>query len=157
MTTHEKIILYLKKNHVDYEYLEHEATTTCEEAAKVRGIDQSLGGKSLLFKDKKGFKLFSLSSALTADSKKIRNILSSQKLRFATEDELMELAGVPKGALPPFGNPILPFPHYIDESLFQFERIAFNPGILTASIILKTSDYLPLVRSSIRTQFSVSI
>lgn len=156
MTTREKILTFLKENNVPYEYLEHEATTTCEEASRARGLDQSLGGKSLLFKDKKGFKIFSLSSSLNADSKKIRHILGSQKLRFASEAELIELAGVTKGALPPFGHPVLPFPHYVDESLFLNQRIAFNPGILTASIILKTSDYLPLVKNSIRAQFSVT-
>ena len=152
-----KIIAHLAEHSLPYEYLEHAPTPTCELSAQARGLDQRFGGKTLLLKDKHGFKLFTLSAAREADSKKIRHILASQKLRFASEDELLQLVGVSKGALPPFGRPILDFPHYLDESIYQNELIAFNPGVLEASIIMKRADYLLLTPHSIRCEFSQKV
>ncbi len=153
-TLTEKILTSLHQEGIKFEYLEHAPTPTCELSSRERGIEQRFGGKTLLLKDKHSYKLFTLSSAKEADSRKIRQVLNSQKLRFASEEELRELAAVSKGALPPFGRPILDFDHYIDESIYQNEIIAFNPGVLTASIILKVEDYLKLVPESVRSEFS---
>ncbi len=57
-------------------------------------------------------------------------------------DELKELTGLVPGSVPPFGRPILPFDLYLDEALRTNDRIAFNAGSLTDSIILGMSDYL---------------
>ena len=43
--------------------------------------------------------------------------------------------------MPPFGRPILPFDLYVDPSIFANERIAFNAGSLTDSIVMSTADY----------------
>lgn len=149
-----KIMEYLKDHQVNFKYLEHAPTPACEDSARERDLPQRFGGKTLLFKDKYYFKLFTLSSIKEADSKKIRQLTKSQKLRFATNEELWELTGAKKGALPPFGRPLLDFEHFIDDSIFENEIIAFNPGILTASVIMKVEDYLELVPHSERAHFA---
>ena len=142
----EKLRDLLEDNNIAFEERDHSEGRTCEEAAGARGEDLKISGKTLLFKDKKGiFHLFVLSGAKKADNNKIRKILNSQKLRFATSVELNDLAGVEKGALPPFGKDLLPFDLYLDESILKNEKIAFNAGILTKSFILKVKDYLELV------------
>lgn len=140
-----KIIHLLNENKIKFKELDHRSTVTSEESAKARGEDIKIGGKTLLMKDKEDFRLFVLSAALQADSNKMRKILKSQKLRFATEEELKELAGVTKGALPPFGKPILPYDLYVDESILNNEKIAFNAGLLTKSIIMSVKDWKQLV------------
>jgi prolyl-tRNA editing enzyme YbaK/EbsC (Cys-tRNA(Pro) deacylase) len=55
------------------------------------------------------------------------------------------------GSVPPFGEPILPFPLYADTSIASNEKIAFNAGSLTDSVIMQVSDYLRLAKP---TQFS---
>jgi Ala-tRNA(Pro) deacylase len=55
---------------------------------------------------------------------------------------LKELTGLVPGSVPPFGRPILPFDLYLDEALRTNDRIAFNAGSLTDSIILAMPDYL---------------
>ena len=72
-------------------------------------------------------------------------ILKTSKLRFATGEELYNLAGVTKGALPPFGREILPIDLYLDRSILLNEKIAFNAGLLTKSIIILVEDYLEMV------------
>ena len=68
--------------------------------------------------------------------------LGVKSLRFATADELLELTGLVPGSVPPFGEPVLPFSLYIDESIEANDRIAFNAGSLTDSLVLSTIDYL---------------
>ena len=142
----EKLRELLQSNNIQFEEREHIAGATCVSAADARGEDLRIGGKTLLFKDKtNSFKIFVLSAAKKADNNKIRKILKSGKLRFATKEELKDLAGVEKGALPPFGRNILPFDLYLDKSILDNEKIAFNAGVLTTSFILKVEDYLKLV------------
>ena len=116
----------LAVNNIDFQKINHEPAITCEQSAKTRGCDQKIGGKSILFKDKQDYRLFVMSAALQVDSKKVRKILKSGWLRFATEEELWEMAGIEKGALPPFGRGIIPVDLYLDESVLDNEEIAFN-------------------------------
>ena len=149
----EKIICYLHERAVDFEVRAHSPATTCEESALKRKLPLQAGLKSVLFKSKDSFVLFSLRSHLKVNSNKVRKILSCQRLRFATDQELKQLAQVPKGGLPPFGPPLLPFKHYLDSSIDEYAEVAFNPGVLDQSIILKTKTYLSLV-APVRTDFS---
>jgi prolyl-tRNA editing enzyme YbaK/EbsC (Cys-tRNA(Pro) deacylase) len=82
-----------------------------------------------------------ISAARRIDSGAIRRHLGARKMRFATADELKERTGLLSGDVPPFGEPILPFPLYADESVFANDRIAFNAGSLTDSIIMQVADW----------------
>jgi Ala-tRNA(Pro) deacylase len=146
MTLTEKIKTLLLEHSISFKEVDHEPSPDCITSAQNRNEDLKIGGKSLLLKSRDEFKIFVLSAAKEADSKKIRAILRSQKLRFATKEELLEFAGVEKGALPPFGRPVQPFDLYLDRSILQNEKIAFNAGILTKSFIISVEDYLKLVK-----------
>jgi len=141
----EQIRDFLEENSVTYREVDHEAASTCQLSSEFRGESIEIGGKTLLFKDNKGFKLFVISAALQVCSNKVRKILGSQKLRFASADELLEKCDVVKGALPPFGRPLQDFDLYIDESIYKNDSIAFNAGVLTKSFILNIEDYKKLV------------
>lgn len=133
----------LDKNQVKYKQLEHERTLTSEESAKVRGEDLSIGGKAILMKVDDTFRLFVLSASKKLNSKKVKEHFKAKKIRFANQDELLNLTGLVPGSVPPFGKEILPFELYLDELTGkQNERIAFNAGLLTKSIIMNMSDYL---------------
>ena len=83
---------------------------------------------------------------MQAQNNLIRHILGSNKLRFANKEELWTNAKVEKGALPPFaGGAILPFDFYMDKKILENNILAFNPGILDKSLVLKMKDYLSLV------------
>jgi len=111
--------------------------------------DPKLSGKSLLLKDKSCFHIFTLRGDRKSDNKKIRKILNSHKLRFATDEELLEVAGVISGCLPPFGRPLIDIDHYIDEELLQNEFISFNAAIADKKVRLKMEDYLKMANPSI--------
>ena len=88
------------------------------------------------------FSVFVLSAAFRLDSQAVKKRLGIKSLRFATADELLDLTGLVPGSVPPFGEPILPFSLYVDESIEANDRIAFNAGSLTESLVLCTADYL---------------
>lgn len=139
----EAICVLLDKNQVQHKRLEHEPTLTSEESAKVRGEALSIGGKAILMKVDDTFRLFVLSAAKKLSSKKVKEHFKAKKIRFANKDELFELTGLVPGSVPPFGKEILPFELYVDEATSrENERIAFNAGLLTKSIIMSMSDYL---------------
>ncbi len=139
----------LDERGIEYREVHHEQTFTSEQSAAARGESIRVGGKALLLKVGDEFKLFVLSAALKLDSKAIRKHLGVRASRFANKEELAELTGLVPGCVPPFGEPILPFKLYVDESITRNERIAFNAGSLTDSIIMSTEDYVALAQPEI--------
>jgi prolyl-tRNA editing enzyme YbaK/EbsC (Cys-tRNA(Pro) deacylase) len=51
--------------------------------------------------------------------------------------------------VPPFGRPILPFTLYVDTSITENDRIAFNAGSLTDSMFLPVEDYLRVAQPEV--------
>ena len=137
----EKIRRFLAEHEVPFRELHHEPTLTSEDSARVRGEDIRIGAKALLLKVGDDFRLFVLSAALRVDSLAIRAHFGVRKTRFATAAELAELIGLVPGSVPPFGEPVLPFELYVDPSVFENSRMAFNAGSLMDSIFLATEDY----------------
>lgn len=134
---------------VSFREVQHAPTFTSEESAKARGEELRTGGKALLLKTDDVFRLFVLPADRRLDSAAVKRHLGVKKTRFATADELKELTGLVPGSVPPFGPPILPFELDVDETIRGNERIAFNAGSLTDSIILATADYLAVARPTL--------
>jgi Ala-tRNA(Pro) deacylase len=126
---------------VEFREVEHEPTYTSEESARARGEDIRIGGKALLLKVGDAFALFVMSAARRVDSGKIRKRLGARRSRFASHEELHDKTGLVPGSVPPFGEPVLPFVLYADISVLQNEKIAFNAGSLTHSVIMRTEDW----------------
>ncbi len=141
MTPTDAIREFLDRLEISYRYLEHVATRTSEESATVRGEPLEIGAKAMVLKVDDDYRLFVLSAARKLDSRAIKQRLGARSLRFATADELMASTGLVPGSVPPFGQPILPFALALDTNVQQLDRVAFNAGSLTASIIMRTSDY----------------
>lgn len=136
----------LRSAGVSFREVQHEPTRTSEESARARGEELRVGGKALLIKTDDVFRLFVLPADCRADSNAIRTELGVRRTRFATPEELLERTGLVPGSVPPFGEPILPFGLHVDAGTCGNERIAFNAGTLTDSMILTTSDYLRVAR-----------
>jgi Ala-tRNA(Pro) deacylase len=144
-----KIRQLLADHDVSFREVDHCPAPTCQASALARGESIEIGGKTILFKDKNNFSLFVISAAKQVDSNAVRKILKSQRLRFATAQELRQHCDVEKGALPPFGHGIYPYDLYLDPSILANDKIAFNAGTLTKSFIIDTADYLTLIKPTI--------
>lgn len=149
MTILAAICRLLDEAGIEYRRVHHEPTRTSEESAQARGEDIRIGGKALLIKTAEIFRLFVLSAASRLDSAAIRERFGVKKIRFATAEELQSLTGLVPGSVPPFGEPILPFELFVDDSVRANERIAFNAGSLTDSIVMSTEDYFHIASPTI--------
>jgi prolyl-tRNA editing enzyme YbaK/EbsC (Cys-tRNA(Pro) deacylase) len=140
-----QITTLLAQNSIPYRHVHHQPTYTSEESARARGESVRIGGKALVMKIEQEFKLFVLSAARKMNSRAVKDHLGVKRTRFADKDELMELTGCVPGCVPPFGEPILHLDLYLDNSILENQKIAFNAGSLTDSIIMKVDDYMKLV------------
>jgi len=160
MSVLERIRKWLTDEGIAFREVQHEPTLTSEDSARARGEELRNGGKALLMKVDTDFALFVLPADRRVNSSAIRKALGVRKLRFASREELDELTreteqpGLVPGSVPPFGQPILPFPLYVDSAIEANERIAFNAGSLTDSIIMDVTAYLMIARPQMAFEFS---
>ncbi len=82
------------------------------------------------------------------DNARLRRILGTRTLRFATPEELLAVTGCLPGAVPPFGN-LFGLPVLVDEELARRQEIAFNAGSNTKSIVMRCEDFLRLSEARI--------
>lgn len=143
------IIEFLKGANIPFKHIEHKPTYTSEESAEARGESLDVGAKAILMKADDTYTLFVMSASKKIDSKKIKTLLNTRSLRFATPEELMELTSLVPGSVPPFGKPILPFTLYIDSSIEQLPKVAFNAGCLSNSIVMNANDYLAISKGTV--------
>jgi prolyl-tRNA editing enzyme YbaK/EbsC (Cys-tRNA(Pro) deacylase) len=136
----------LSSRGIAFREVHHQPTYTSEQSAAARGEDIAIGGKAMVIKLDEAFRLFVLSAARSVDSGAIRKHLHARRSRFATPEELAQLTGLVPGCVPPFGRPVLDLDLYADEAMLRNDRIAFNAGSLTDSIIMRMQDYLAVAQ-----------
>jgi prolyl-tRNA editing enzyme YbaK/EbsC (Cys-tRNA(Pro) deacylase) len=127
---------------ISFREVEHAPTLTSAESAAARGEPLGVGAKALLLRTDDVYGLFVLPADLRLDSASVKRQLALKRLRFATADELLELTGLVPGSVPPFGEPVLPFPLFADTAMGErYDRVAFNAGTLTNSFIMSAADW----------------
>lgn len=136
-----RIVGLLDSADCPFELIEHAPVSTAEEAAQLRGTPLERGVKAILFKYDTAFGIFVMSAARQLRSAKIRRALGVRRTRFATRQELLAMTGLLPGSVPPFGEPVLPFPLFADPSVFAGDELVFTAGSRTASIRLASADY----------------
>jgi len=148
-----RILNELDGRKLEYTLLKHEPTLTSSDSHiqvnSVIGNEKRIGGKALVLKVDQTFRLFIINSALKLDQKKIKTFFQAKRLRFASPEELFELTELVPGCVPPFGRPLLPIDIYTDPSVFLNDKISFNAGSLTDSVIMKTSDWKDMVQPNV--------
>ena len=137
---------WLTESNVSFREVHHAPTRTSEESATARGEPLEIGGKALLVKLGAEFALFVIPANRRMSSAGVRGELGVRKLRFANTVELQDLTSLVPGSVPPFGRPILPFDLYVDAGIRENDKIAFNAGSLTDSVIMSTDDYFRLAQ-----------
>lgn len=141
-----EIIRLLKKEDHPFEHLNHMATPTSEDSAKVRGTSLQEGVKSLILRGKQSKKNFQINipSHKKLDMKKVADVVG-EKCDFEDALVIKERFGLDVGGIPPFGQLLL-LDTYFDQDIEKEERSAFNCGLLTESIVMKSKDLIALVQ-----------
>lgn len=136
------IVRWLRSQDAEFEVREHVPARTSAESAAARGESMSIGAKALLIKCDATFRLFVMPANRRFDSRAARAEFRLRRTRFASREELLEMTGLVPGSVPPFGEPILPFPLHVDEAIAQNDRVAFNAGSLVKSVLMTAESYL---------------
>lgn len=143
-----RIIEFLRSKGIDFEKLEHVPVTTSSAAAGARGSHLSQGAKAIVVKADDRYYHLVISAAVRVDNKKLREILGTRRVRFATAEELFELTGCPPGAVPPFGN-LFGLPVLIDNALMSEDVVYFNCGSHTVSLRMARADLVAATEAQI--------
>jgi nondiscriminating aspartyl-tRNA synthetase len=140
-----EIIHQLHHRKIDFDHRVHEPTPTSEDSARVRQIKMEEGVKALILRGKNSKKnyQFNIPAHLKVDMKAVADRVG-EKCEFEDPAVIQERFGLQIGGVPPFGN-LLNIDNYYDEAITQEERVAFNCGLTTESIIMKSKDLLALV------------
>jgi len=149
------IIKLLDSLKMKYEFMEHEPVHTSEEASKVRKTDLKSGMKAMVLRMKGRFLMAVLSGDKKIDMKKFRKTLGTDRLAFASPDEVKEVTECVIGSVPPFGN-IFEIPVYADKAVERNTLINFNAGMHTKSLKMELADWVKAVKP-IMAEFSQDI
>lgn len=126
---------------VGFSHTHHKPVFTSAEAAAVRGVPLRSGAKALILKGKDGFFMAVLPADMSLDSNRLRKVIGSKRLRFATKDEVLEITGLTPGSIPPLGS-LFGLKTVCDERLSHSERINFNAGSHSDSFQISYEDYI---------------
>jgi Ala-tRNA(Pro) deacylase len=139
----ERLERWLREQGVAFRLLEHAPVFTSEEASRVRGTPIEAGAKALVLRAEDRPVHVVLPGHKRVDNARVRAILGTRTLRFATPEELLALTGCVPGAVPPFGN-LFGLPVLADAELAAREEIAFNAGSNAVSIVMRGADFVRL-------------
>ncbi len=137
----------LQKLEIRFDYYEHPAAPTIEEAMKYWIDIEATHCKNLFFRNHKGDKhyLVILDHKQALDIHDLEKRLKQGKLSFASEQRMFKYLGLKPGSVSPFGliNDKENHVHvFFDENLNKSTRISFHPNINTASIVISFKDFL---------------
>jgi prolyl-tRNA editing enzyme YbaK/EbsC (Cys-tRNA(Pro) deacylase) len=135
----QKAVEFLTAQGIPFEKLVHEPVTTSEAAAGARGSRLEQGAKALIVKANEKYYHLIISAAKRVDNNKLRKILGTNRVRFATPEELKTLTGCLPGAVPPFGN-LFDLQVLMDDALLAEETVYFNCGSHTVSLRMARAD-----------------
>ena len=149
--TRDDILAILDERRIPYREFCHEAVNTIAEAEglSIPGFDMPRVPKNLFLRDdkKRQYYLVSIASGKTADLKKLRRILGSRPLSFASEEDLLSILSLRKGSVTPFGL-LADREHRtvaVIDSFFSGGDIGIHPMENTSTVFIAFSDLISLL------------
>lgn len=136
----------LNELNIPFEYYEHPAAPTIEEAKKYWKDLVATHCKNIFFRNHKGNRHYLVVLEHT-NQLAIRDLelkLKQGKLSFASPKRMLKYLGLTPGSVSPFGliNDKENHVHvFLDENLKKSETISFHPNINTASIVISYTDF----------------
>jgi Ala-tRNA(Pro) deacylase len=144
-TSEREFLEFVDANGFVYQRIEHPAVFTCAESELHRPSVPAVSTKNLFLCDKKARRFF---LAVTACEKTVKlDSLAKQldvtSVRFASEENLMRLLGVTRGAVTMMGlaNDVEHIVElWIDAEIWQGEYFLSHPLVNTATLILSKTE-----------------
>jgi Ala-tRNA(Pro) deacylase len=136
---HGELVARLQTEGAEFRLTHHDPVTTSAEAAAVRGAELRSGAKAMLVKARDGYVLVVLAGDRKVDWKLLGPLVGGKRARFASDEELRDVTGLGKGAVPPLGV-LFGVRTIYDRSLLDVETVNFNAGTHTDSITMRRDD-----------------
>jgi Ala-tRNA(Pro) deacylase len=139
----------LDQSGVAYTHTVHSLAYTAREVAAAEHLPAQEVAKVVVFLAENGYRMVVLPANKVVDFQELRTMLGFSHARLATEKELAQLfPDCELGAMPPFGN-LYEMPVYLDSTLLEDEKIAFNAGTHRDVVHLRLDDYRRIVRPEV--------
>lgn len=138
----ENILKILKENNIDFDLVEHEESKSCEDSKNFREKLwlSWIWSKNIVFHAKWNFYLVTTIWEKEIKARKFKKEFWTKDIRFATQEEIIEVLEAVIWSIPPFGFKNEQIKIFVDKEIFDYEYFMFNPWEPTKTIRLKTSD-----------------
>ena len=149
MDNSKEILRALVRMGIPYRIFQHEPKWTIEDCLKTPELDPALATMPknvfLCNRQQTAFYLLLLSPLREFRTAVVSKLLGVSRLSFAPLDRLPAMLGLTQGAVSPLGllfDTERQITLVIDEALLSHQRLWFHPGINTASVEMKTTDFM---------------
>ena len=147
----QEIYALLDERGIEYEAIEHEAVYNIEEADALELPHREAATKNLFIKDdkKRNYYVVVIPSEDRLDLRALREMLHERPLKFANENELMDILGLIPGQVTPFGtlNDTEHKTKVVISEYFREGLMDAHPNDNTATVILKTMDVVNILQN----------
>ena len=147
----QEVYNFLTSRGIEYEVTEHGAVFNMEEMSHVELPHPEADAKNLFVRDDKkhNYYLITVKGDKRVDLKKFKEEHSTRPLSFASENDLMILLGLIPGAVTPLGilnDSERKVNFFLDEGLVNGGLIGVHPNDNTATVWLKTTDLIDIIK-----------
>lgn len=146
----QQIYYMLDQNGYNYFSVDHPAVFTIEEMEQCHLPYMEYVAKNLFLRDdkKQHYYLVVMTHDKSADLKKLRDVIGSRKLSFASEVDLAIKLDLIKGSVTPFGilnDDDRSVEVIIDNDIMNNEKVGVHPNTNEASVWLSPMDMVKIV------------
>lgn len=147
----EKVYSYLDNLNIKYSVVNHPVASTTELADKyIEGHDGIRTKTMFLYnKNKTNFYLIVLDESQRVDFKYLENLLGEKKIKFASDEVLINKLGLERGVVSIFGllNDSENTTVLLDEKINQGLPVTFHPNMNDATLFISYEDVIRFLDS----------
>ncbi len=150
--TKQEIYDFLNEKNINYEITEHKAVFSMDEISDVVLPYPECDAKNLFVRDdkKREYFLITVKGNKRVDLKEFRKMHGTRSLSFASSDDLMTFLKLTPGSVTPLGllnDNGHKVKFFLDKDFLESpELIGVHPNENTATVWLKTSDLIKLIK-----------
>lgn len=145
----QELYQFLDTQKINYSTIEHQPIYTVAEALQLELLQPGVTAKNLFLCDdkKQHYYLLTVRDTLDINLQYVQKQIGSRRLSFASEDDLMRILKLSKGAVTPFGvlNDIDCIVQVYIDIYFKHRMIAVHPNENNATVVLQTNDLVRIL------------
>lgn len=147
----QEVYQFLNEQNITFEVTEHKAVYNMDELTEVELPYPEADAKNLFVRDdkKRNYYLITVKGDKRVDLKKFRKAQETRPLSFASAEDLERFMQLAPGSVTPLGvlnNAEKNVKFYLDSDFQEDALIGVHPNENTATVWLKASDLLRLIR-----------